>query len=102
VCERSPHPPAESETAGDGFFFRRIVESDAAGQDAKGGIRVFELFQIVWDLIMIRDNVRKGSAHDAQELISIGFVVLMYGIGVPAAVLYDKHPSMRQFLLLRW
>jgi cytochrome c biogenesis protein CcdA len=54
---------------------------------------VFELFQIVWDLIMIRDNVRKGRLTMRKTLISIGFVVLMYGIGVPAAVLYDKHPE---------
>jgi hypothetical protein len=54
---------------------------------------MFELFQVVWDLIMIRDNVRKGRLTMRKTLISVSFVVLMYGIGVPAAVLYQKHPE---------
>lgn len=54
---------------------------------------MIELFQIVWDLIMIRDNVRKGRLTIRRTVISMCFVVLMYGIGVPAAVLYDKHPE---------
>ena len=54
---------------------------------------MIEMFQILWDLIMIRDDVHKGRLTIRKTLVALGFVVLLYGTLIPAVVLYTKHPE---------
>lgn len=52
-----------------------------------------ELIQILWDLFMLREAKRKGQLNWQVWAFAISFVVVLYGIGVPAAVLYQNHPQ---------
>jgi hypothetical protein len=54
---------------------------------------MFELFKIVWDLVVLRDAARKDRLHWRIWPIAFGFVLLEYCIALPAVVLYDKHPQ---------
>ena len=54
---------------------------------------MFELFKIAVDLIVLRDGYRKGQLTVPRTIFGFCFAVLLYAIGLPAAVLYDKHPQ---------
>lgn len=54
-----------------------------------------ELIQVIWDLFMLRDAKRKGQLTWQVWAFAIGFVVVLYGIGLPAAVLYQNHPQYK-------
>jgi len=56
---------------------------------------MFELIKIVWDLFVIRDATRKGQMGWRIWAIAIGFVLFLYGTGVPAAILYEDHPQYK-------
>lgn len=60
---------------------------------------MFELFQIVWDLFMVRRSVRNGQLNLRKGLIAVGLTVLHYATVVPAAVLYDKHPDWKPLFI---
>ena len=51
---------------------------------------MFELFKLIWDAIVLRDAARKGQVNWTMWPIALGFVFLLYAIGVPAAMLYQK------------
>jgi peptidoglycan/LPS O-acetylase OafA/YrhL len=61
---------------------------------------MFELFQIVWDLFMVRREVRSGRLNLRKSLIAIGLTVLGYAMLVPAVALYDKHPEYKPLFIL--
>jgi hypothetical protein len=54
---------------------------------------MFELFKIVWDIVVLRDAARKGQLKANRMIFGFCFAILLYAIGLPAAVLYDKHPE---------
>jgi hypothetical protein len=56
---------------------------------------MFELFKIVWDLVVLRDAARKGQLHWRIWPIAFGFVLLEYCIALPAVVLYENHNTNR-------
>lgn len=56
---------------------------------------MFELVKIVWDLIVIRDATRKGQLNWRIWVIGIGFVLFLYGTGLPASMLYDQYPQYK-------
>jgi hypothetical protein len=59
-----------------------------------------ELFKLFWDVVVIRDGARKGHKLSVGTVvIAIGFVVILYGTGVPAAVLYQNHPQYKWVLI---
>jgi hypothetical protein len=60
---------------------------------------MFELFQIVWDLFMVRRSVRNGQLTLRKLLITFGLTVLLYAIVVPAGMLYDKHPEYKPLFI---
>ena len=60
---------------------------------------MFELFQVVWDLFMVRRSVRSGQLTLRKAAIAIGLTILLYAIVVPAAILYDKHPEWKPLFI---
>ena len=60
---------------------------------------MFEVLKIIWDLIVMRDSIRKGQLTWRRGLISVGLVALAYLIAVPAAALYDKHPEYKPLFI---
>lgn len=61
---------------------------------------MFELVQIIWDLLMMRKEAKAGRLTWRKGLISFGLVALAYLIAVPAAVLYQKHPEYRSLFIV--
>ena len=61
---------------------------------------MFELFKLFWDVVVIRDGARKGyKLTRGNVFMAVGFVVLLYATGVPAAVLYQNHPQYKWVLI---
>jgi Na+/melibiose symporter-like transporter len=60
---------------------------------------MFELFQIVWDLLMVRRSVRNGQLTLRKAAIAIGLTILLYVTVIPAAALYDKHPEYKPLFI---
>jgi hypothetical protein len=56
---------------------------------------MFELFKIVWDVVVLRDAARKGQLTWRIWPIAFGFVFLEYCIGLSAVTLYDKHSQYK-------
>jgi Na+-driven multidrug efflux pump len=56
---------------------------------------MFEFFKIIWDMIVLRDSASKGQLKVRQLVFGFCFAILLYAIGVPAAVLYTKHPQYK-------
>jgi hypothetical protein len=54
---------------------------------------MFELFKIVWDIVVLRDAARNGQLNWRIWPIAFGFVLFLYGTGIPAVLLYEKHPQ---------
>lgn len=54
---------------------------------------MFEVFKLVWDLVVLRDVARKGRYNWRIWPMAFGFVLLEYGIGLAAVFLYEKHPE---------
>jgi cytochrome c biogenesis protein CcdA len=60
---------------------------------------MLELFKLIVDGVMLRDSARKGLLTWKVVLFAIGFVVLLYGTGVPASLLYDTHPQYKPLFI---
>jgi cytochrome c biogenesis protein CcdA len=54
---------------------------------------VFELIKLAWDTFVIRDAYRKGEMTWKVWLAALGFLAAVYGIGLPAMMLMEKHPE---------
>ena len=54
---------------------------------------MLELLKLVWDVIVLRDSARKGLLNWRVFAFAVGFVLLLYGTGIPAVIDYQKHPS---------
>jgi hypothetical protein len=61
---------------------------------------MFELFQVVWDLFMIRRSAKSGQLTLRKAGIAVGLTVLLYAMVVPAFVLYDKHPEYKPLFIV--
>ena len=61
---------------------------------------MFELFQVVWDLFMVRRSARSGQLTLRKAAIAGGLTILLYAIVVPAFVLYDKHPEYKPLFIV--
>lgn len=60
---------------------------------------MFEIFQVVWDLFMMRRSLKSGELTVRKIVISVSLTALGYLILVPAAVLYDKNPAMKPLFI---
>ncbi len=60
---------------------------------------MIELIQIAWDIFLLRDSARKGRLKLRAVLFALVFCVVLYGTGVPAAVLYQNHPQYEVLFL---
>jgi heme/copper-type cytochrome/quinol oxidase subunit 4 len=56
---------------------------------------MFEIFKLIWDAVVLRDQARKGQLKVRTFVIGFGFVVLLYAIALPAVVLYSNHPQYK-------
>ena len=56
---------------------------------------MFEIFKLLWDAVVLRDQARKGQLKVRTFVIGFGFVVLLYAIALPAVVLYSNHPQYK-------
>lgn len=60
---------------------------------------MFEVIKIIWDLFVIRDATRKGQLNWRIWAAAIGFVLFLYGTGLPAEMLYDEHPQYKPLFI---
>lgn len=60
---------------------------------------MLELIKIVWDIFVIRDATRRGQMNWRMWAIAIGFVVFLYGTGLPATLLYEQHPQYKPLFI---
>jgi hypothetical protein len=49
--------------------------------------------QIVGDIVVLRDAACKGQLNWRIWPIAFGFVLFLYGTGIPTVLLYEKHPQ---------
>jgi predicted transporter len=56
---------------------------------------MFELFKLFWDFIVLRDQARKGQLKPRIIVAGGLYAVLVYAIGLPAALLIVNHPGNR-------
>ena len=56
---------------------------------------MFELFKLAWDLVVLRDESKKGQLNWRVWVYGFGFVLVEYGIALPAVLLYEKHPQYK-------
>jgi hypothetical protein len=60
---------------------------------------VVELAKLLWDVFVLRDATRKGQLNWRIWVIAAAFVLFLYGTGLPAAMLYDKHPQFKPLFI---
>lgn len=60
---------------------------------------MFEILKLIWDLVVLRDAARKGQLNWRIWPIAFGFVLLLYGTGIPAVLLYEKDPQYKPLLI---
>jgi len=60
---------------------------------------MFEIIKLMWDVVVLRDAARKGQLQWRTWAVAIGFVLVLYGIGLPAALLYDAHPEYKPLFI---
>jgi hypothetical protein len=56
---------------------------------------MFEFFKLVWDVIVLRDQARKGQLQPRMLVAGGLYAVILYAIGLPASLLYVNHPGNR-------
>jgi uncharacterized membrane protein len=54
---------------------------------------MFELFKLVWDFIVLRDQARKGELKPRMVIAGFAYAVALYAIGLPVGLLYINHPG---------
>ena len=60
---------------------------------------MFEIVKLIWDVFVIRDATRRGQMNWRVWAIGIGFVVFLYGTGLPAELLYEAHPQYKPLFI---
>lgn len=60
---------------------------------------MFELFKLLWDVVVLRDVARKGQLNWRTWVYGFGFVLFLYGTILPAFLLYDKHPQYKPLFI---
>jgi hypothetical protein len=60
---------------------------------------MFEIFKLIWDVVVLRDAARKGRLNWRTWVYGFGFVLLLYGTGLPAGLLYQQHPQYKPLFI---
>jgi hypothetical protein len=60
---------------------------------------MFELFKIVWDLVVLRDAARRGQLNWRIWPVTFGFVLLEYCVGLAAMTFYLNHPEYKPLFI---
>ncbi len=60
---------------------------------------MFEIFKLIWDLVVLRDAARKGQLTLRVWVLAVGFVLFIYLVGLPAALLYESHPEYKPLFI---
>ncbi len=60
---------------------------------------MWEILKIIWDVVVLRDGMRKGQLGWRKSLFAVGFVVLEYLVAMPAVLLYHKHPQYKPLFI---
>lgn len=60
---------------------------------------MFEIAKLLWDFFVLRDAKRKGQLTARVWLLAIGFLVVIYGVGLPSALLYIKNPAYKPLFI---
>ena len=60
---------------------------------------MFEILKLIWDVVVLRDAARKGQLNWRIWPIALCFVCVLYGTGVPAVLLYEKHPQYKPLFI---
>jgi hypothetical protein len=60
---------------------------------------MFELVKLIWDVVVLRDVARKGLLNWRIWPLAFGFVSFLYGTGIPATLLYEKHPQYKPLFI---
>lgn len=60
---------------------------------------MFELFKIVWDIVVLRDAAQKGQLNWRIWPTAFAIVFVEYAIGLSAVLLYEKHPEYKSFFV---
>ena len=56
---------------------------------------MFELFKLLVDFIVLRDQARKGKLRPRMLIAGGVYAVILYAVALPAALLYINHPGNR-------
>lgn len=59
---------------------------------------MFELVKLAWDAVVLRDSAQKGEMTWKVWLAALGFLAVLYGIGLPAILLMDKYSNDKRIL----
>jgi hypothetical protein len=60
---------------------------------------MLELIKLIWDVVVLRDAVRKGLLNWRIWPTAFGFVLFLYGTGIPSTLLYEKHPQYKPLFI---
>lgn len=60
---------------------------------------MFEVFKLLWDVIVLRDQARKGKLTASVWIFAAGFVLVLYLIVLPLLLYYVNHPGCRLALV---
>ena len=56
---------------------------------------MFELLKLLFDGAVLREGARSGLLTWRVWAVAVGFVVLVWGIGLPAGLYYAAHPDAK-------
>ena len=60
---------------------------------------MWELIKLSWDVFVLRDAARRGQLTWRVWLSAFAFVLAIYGIALPAVLLYEKHPEDKSIFI---
>ena len=56
---------------------------------------MFELFKIIWDVVVLRDAARRGQLNWRIWPVTFGFALLEYCLGLATMTFYINHPEYK-------
>lgn len=60
---------------------------------------MFELFKILWDVVVLRDAARKGQLNWRIWPVAFGFVLLEYCVGLATVTFYTNNPEYKPLFI---
>jgi hypothetical protein len=60
---------------------------------------MFELFKLAWDFIVLRNEAKHGRLKTRMFVLAGAFLLVLYGIVLPAGLYYINHPNYLPLLV---